>query len=81
PHPLLAARVELADGSALFTGRIDLDALPWLADHSVFGTTLVPGTAFAELAAHAGAAVGLSEVRELTVRAPLVPDPGRPTLL
>ncbi|NMO37737.1 SDR family NAD(P)-dependent oxidoreductase [Streptomyces sp. GMY01] len=81
PHPLLAARVELADGSALFTGRIDLDALPWLTDHSVFGTTLVPGTAFAELAAHAAAVVGQPEVRELTVRAPLVPDPGRPTLL
>ncbi|MFI8403968.1 SDR family NAD(P)-dependent oxidoreductase [Streptomyces sp. NPDC085463] len=80
-HPLLGARVELADGAALFTGRVDLRALPWLTDHSVFGTVLVPGTAFAELALHAGAAVDLPVVADLTVRAPLVPDPDRPTAL
>ncbi|MFE4970446.1 SDR family NAD(P)-dependent oxidoreductase, partial [Streptomyces sp. NPDC056660] len=80
-HPLLGARVELADGGILFTGRVDPDGLPWLTDHAVFGTALVPGTAFAELAAHAGAAAGTPEVRELTVRAPLVPVAGRPTRL
>ncbi|MFE5898567.1 SDR family NAD(P)-dependent oxidoreductase [Streptomyces sp. NPDC056488] len=80
-HPLLGARVELADGAELFTGRIDLRAQPWLTDHSVFGTVLVPGTAFAELVLHAGAAVDLPTVADLTVRAPLVPDPDRPTTL
>ncbi|MGP4053087.1 SDR family NAD(P)-dependent oxidoreductase, partial [Streptomyces sp. 2A115] len=78
-HPLLGARVALADGGVLFTGRLDLGTQSWLVDHSVFGTTLVPGTVFAELAIHAGAAVGCPEVRELTVRAPLVPGTDRPT--
>ncbi|MET8981427.1 type I polyketide synthase [Streptomyces sp. NPDC004539] len=81
PHPLLGARVELADGGVLFTGRIDLDDRPWLKDHGVLGTTLVPATAFAELAAHAAETVGLPEVGELTVRAPLAPATGRPALL
>ncbi|MFJ6248309.1 MULTISPECIES: SDR family NAD(P)-dependent oxidoreductase [unclassified Streptomyces] len=80
-HPLLGARVELADGAELFTGRIDLRAQPWLTDHSVFGTVLVPGTAFAELLLHAGAAVDLPTVADLTVRTPLAPDPDRPTAL
>ncbi|MFC8296105.1 SDR family NAD(P)-dependent oxidoreductase, partial [Streptomyces sp. NPDC057250] len=80
-HPLLGARVELADGAQLFTGRIDLRAQPWLTDHSVFGTVLVPGTALAELLLHAGAAVDLPTVADLTVRTPLAPDPDRPTAL
>ena len=34
-HPLLGAAVELADGGGLvLTGRLSLDAQPWLADHA-----------------------------------------------
>ncbi|MGK5534183.1 SDR family NAD(P)-dependent oxidoreductase, partial [Streptomyces sp. URMC 129] len=71
-HPLLAAAVERADGDGwLFTGRVSRDTHPWLTDHAVHGTVLVPGTAFVELAAHAGAVTGCGLVEELTVEEPL----------
>ncbi|RKN41337.1 type I polyketide synthase, partial [Streptomyces hoynatensis] len=72
-HPLLGACVELADGQGLlFTSRLSLRSHPWLADHAVFGTALLPGTAFVELALRAGDEVGLDRIEELTLSAPLV---------
>jgi polyketide synthase 12 len=72
-HPLLGAAVGLADGDrCLFTGRISLESHPWLADHVVMGVVLLPGTAFLELALHAGSRVGCGVVQELTLEAPLV---------
>ncbi len=72
-HPLLGAAVALADDRGwLFTGRLSLASHPWLADHAVGGRTLLPGTAFLELAAHAGRQVGCETVRELTLQAPLM---------
>ncbi|RKN34973.1 acyltransferase domain-containing protein, partial [Streptomyces hoynatensis] len=53
-HPLLGAAVALAAGEGhLFTGRLSLKTHPWLADHAVHNTVLLPGTAFIELALHA----------------------------
>ena len=50
-HPLLGAAVELPDADGfIFTGRLALSTHPWLADHTVMGTVLLPGTAFVELA-------------------------------
>ncbi|MFE7455336.1 polyketide synthase dehydratase domain-containing protein, partial [Streptomyces griseus] len=72
-HPLLGAAVGLADdGRSLLTGRLSLDSHPWLADHTVMGNVLLPGTAFAELALHAGQQAGLPHLAELTLAAPLV---------
>ncbi|MCQ8195660.1 polyketide synthase dehydratase domain-containing protein, partial [Streptomyces rugosispiralis] len=45
---------------------------PWLADHAVMGSVLLPGTAFVELAVRAGDQVGCERVEELTLEAPLV---------
>ncbi|MEV0408065.1 beta-ketoacyl synthase N-terminal-like domain-containing protein [Actinoallomurus sp. NPDC050550] len=75
-HPLLGAAVELAGGGGdVFTGRLSPAARPWLSDHRVLDRILLPGTAFAELAAHAGARTGCDDVTELTVHTPLViPD-------
>ena len=71
-HPLLGAVVEVADGDeVLLTGRLSCGEHPWLADHAVLGTVLLPGTAFAELAVHAGDQVGCPVVEELTISAPL----------
>ncbi|TCJ31924.1 SDR family NAD(P)-dependent oxidoreductase [Parafrankia sp. BMG5.11] len=57
-HPLLAATVELAGSDAVaLTGRVSLAEQPWLADHAVGDTVLLPGTALLELALHAGRAV------------------------
>nr|AAX98192.1 polyketide synthase type I [Streptomyces aizunensis] len=72
-HPLLGAAVELPDSDGLLlTGRLSLLSHPWLADHAVAGTVLLPGTAFVELALHAGQRVGSGLLEELTLEAPLV---------
>jgi acyl transferase domain-containing protein/short-subunit dehydrogenase/acyl carrier protein len=72
-HPLLAAAVELADDEgAVFTGLLSLAAFPWLSDHAIFETVLLPGAAVAELAVWAGGLVGCPRVDELTLDAPLV---------
>ncbi|MFH9983233.1 SDR family NAD(P)-dependent oxidoreductase, partial [Streptomyces sp. NPDC017179] len=72
-HPLLGAAVELAAGEGvLFTGRLALHSHPWLADHAVDGTVLLPGTALLEMVIRAGDEVGSDRVEELTITAPLV---------
>ena len=71
-HPLLAATVSLAGSDGvLLTGRLSVQALPWLADHVVDGTILLPGAALVELALRAGDEVGCDEVADLTIVAPL----------
>ncbi|MFE7558762.1 type I polyketide synthase [Kitasatospora sp. NPDC057500] len=71
-HPLLGAAVVLADGDgAVLTGRLSPRTHPWLADHTVLGGVLVPGTALLELALAAGAVVGAPTVEELVLRQPL----------
>ncbi len=76
-HPLLGALVELPDGGAVLTGRLSVDRQGWLADHAVMGRTMLPGTAYVELAVHAGDQVGCDVLDELTQQAPLLlPDEG-----
>ncbi|MCP2342729.1 type I polyketide synthase [Actinomadura rupiterrae] len=77
-HPLLTAEVAVpGSGTTVFTGRLSLDTHPWLADHAVFGATLLPGTAFVEMAVQAGDRVGCGTVEELALRAPLIlPEEG-----
>ncbi len=76
-HPLLSAAVALAESDGwLFTGRLSLETHPWLADHVVAGVALLPGTAFVELALHAGAQLGSPCLRELVLEAPLVLSEG-----
>ena len=70
---MLSAVLGLAgDGGELLTGRLDLDTHPWLADHTVLGAVLLPGTAFVELALRAGVEVGCDVVSELVLEAPLI---------
>ncbi|QRX89543.1 type I polyketide synthase [Streptomyces noursei] len=72
-HPLLGAAVQLAgSGGLLFTGRLSVSAHPWLADHVVLGSVLVPGTALVELVLRAADEVGCDLLEELTLAAPLV---------
>ncbi|WP_432004296.1 type I polyketide synthase [Streptomyces sioyaensis] len=59
-------------GAVVFTGRVSVAAQPWLAEHVVSGSILLPGTAFLELAVRAGDQVGCGQVEELTLQAPLV---------
>ncbi|MDY7091101.1 MAG: polyketide synthase dehydratase domain-containing protein, partial [Actinomycetota bacterium] len=72
-HPLLAATLAHADGSGLLlTGRLNPAVQPWLRDHRVAGTVLLPATALLELAVRAGDEAGCEQVEELTLMAPLV---------
>ncbi|WP_158713541.1 type I polyketide synthase, partial [Streptomyces sp. NRRL F-525] len=72
-HPLLGATVEIADNdTVLLTGRLSLRTHPWLADHAVMGSVLLPGAGFVELALHAGDRLGFGRVDDLTLEAPLV---------
>ncbi|MFI1569163.1 polyketide synthase dehydratase domain-containing protein, partial [Streptomyces sp. NPDC020490] len=77
-HPLLGATVVSADSEqVLLTGRLSLRSHPWLADHAVGGTVLLPGTAFVELVLRAGEEAGCGAVEELTLEAPLaLPERG-----
>ncbi|WP_147255800.1 type I polyketide synthase, partial [Streptomyces sp. PT12] len=61
----------------VFTGRLSLDSQPWLADHDVLGTLLLPGTGLVELALRAAEQVDCGAIDELTLQAPLViPEKG-----
>nr|WP_051773220.1 type I polyketide synthase [Saccharothrix sp. NRRL B-16314] len=72
-HPLLGAVVDLVDSDGLlFTGRLSLATHPWLADHTVDGTVVLPGTAFLDLVLHVRTGTGHDRVEDLTVHTPLV---------
>ena len=75
-HPLLGATTALADSNEfLLIGRLAEADCSWLMDHTVFGFSIVPGTALLELAMTAAHAAGSTRVRELMLAAPLVvPD-------
>jgi acyl transferase domain-containing protein/NADPH:quinone reductase-like Zn-dependent oxidoreductase/short-subunit dehydrogenase/acyl carrier protein len=75
-HPLLAARVSVADRDEhVLTGRLSRDARPWLTEHVLFDTVVLPGTAFVELVLHAGRQAGCDRIDELVIEAPLVLAP------
>jgi polyketide synthase 12 len=77
-HPLLGACVELASGDQLLlTARLATASHPWLADHAIFGTPLLPASAFVELALEAGRRVDAGHLQRLTVAAPLILPEGR----
>ncbi|MCX5380990.1 type I polyketide synthase [Streptomyces sp. NBC_00091] len=77
-HPLLGAAVPLPDTDGfLFTTRLSRTSHPWLADHALLDHALLPGTAFLELALHAGRQLGCARVEELVLEAPLpLPEHG-----
>ncbi|MFJ1792189.1 type I polyketide synthase [Kitasatospora griseola] len=72
-HPLLRSLVKLPDGQGVvLTGKLSASVHPWLAEHAVLGATLLPGTAFVDLALHAGEHTASPVLSELVLEAPLV---------
>jgi acyl transferase domain-containing protein len=72
-HPLLDTALTIAaTGDLVLTGTLSLRTHPWLADHVVAGSVVVPGTAYVELALRAAEEAGFDVVEELIVEAPLV---------
>ncbi|MCP3803744.1 SDR family NAD(P)-dependent oxidoreductase [Allokutzneria sp. A3M-2-11 16] len=70
-HPLLGAAIA-NDGGVVLTGSLSVATRPWLGQHAVDGTIILPGTAFLELAVEAGRHVGRDRVAELIIQKPLV---------
>ncbi|MCX5380988.1 type I polyketide synthase [Streptomyces sp. NBC_00091] len=75
-HPLLTTVLARAESDeVVLAGRLSARTHPWLADHVVNGTVIVPGTAFVEMALRAGREAGCDTLDELTVLSPLrLPD-------
>ncbi len=75
-HPLLGAVVEVPQtGGLVCTSRLSLRTHPWLADHTIGGVVLFPGTGLVELAVRAGDEAGCPVLDELVTEAPLVVPP------
>jgi acyl transferase domain-containing protein/acyl carrier protein len=71
-HPLLGTFTESArSGETVATGRIAPVEQPWLADHGVDGTCILPGTALLDLALRAAHETGGTGIDELVVETPL----------
>ncbi|MFC3386843.1 type I polyketide synthase [Couchioplanes azureus] len=77
-HPMLGAAVRLARADGLVvTADWSLRTHPWLADHVLAGTVLVPGAALVEAVIRVGDEVGCGRIEELILHAPvLVPQRG-----
>ncbi|WP_345475722.1 type I polyketide synthase, partial [Actinoallomurus oryzae] len=75
-HPILTATVQIpTTGAQLFTGQVSARTHPWLKDHAIHDTTLVPGSALIEMAAHVGAHTNTPHIEELTLENPVtIPD-------
>ncbi|MDT0393587.1 SDR family NAD(P)-dependent oxidoreductase [Streptomyces edwardsiae] len=77
-HPLLGGMTSIAgtesdgDGGLLLTGRLTPRTHPWLADHAVRGTALLPGAAVVELAVAAGDRLGCGRLEEVVLEEPLI---------
>ncbi|WP_133513131.1 type I polyketide synthase [Candidatus Thiosymbion oneisti] len=75
-HPLIGEKLQLAGTNEIhFEAQIDLSFLPYLADHRVFDTTVLPATAYLEMGLAAG--LGISDqqpvsINELAVEQALV---------
>ncbi|MFI0721873.1 SDR family NAD(P)-dependent oxidoreductase [Streptomyces sp. NPDC021224] len=79
-HPLLGERVPVAEPQ--WEGTVEVSRVPWLSEHSVAGSIVMPGAAFAEMALTAGPAAirdHAIQVTDLAVTSGLtMPAPGDP---
>ncbi|MEU3573772.1 type I polyketide synthase, partial [Kitasatospora sp. NPDC036755] len=77
-HPLLDTVVPVADADELLgAGRASARALPWLAEHTVGDTAVLPSAALVDAVLRAGREAGSPVLDELTAHAHLaVPDTG-----
>ncbi|PRQ09072.1 type I polyketide synthase [Enhygromyxa salina] len=88
-HPLLGEPIELARGSQpaapsrVFTSRVTLDHAPFLRDHLVEGSCVLPGMGSVDLVLSALAQQGRSihELRDVEFERPIVFGEGEPLVL
>ncbi|MER7761398.1 SDR family NAD(P)-dependent oxidoreductase [Streptomyces sp. NPDC097619] len=77
-HPVLGSPITVAGfNQILFTSRLSLKSHPWLAEHMVLGSPVLPASALVELSIHAGDLIGFPDLDELNLQVPLVlPEEG-----
>ena len=86
-HPLLGSLLSLAGTSEIrFQGQISKHFPAWLSDHRVFGTTILPGTAYLEMALAAAQSIAQSpksyRLEAVTIhKALILPEQGEAKLL
>ncbi len=81
-HPLLGELISLPSEEKFFRNVIDLDFLPYLKDHKIFGSILFPGTAFMEVIKAAGDKLFDSQpftINNLLIEQPLTLDINKST--
>ncbi|GAA0440348.1 hypothetical protein Acor_12850 [Acrocarpospora corrugata] len=72
-HPLLGAAVDLADdGTTILTGRLSAASAPWLSEHVMLGSAVLPGAALVDLVLDAGGRLGCDRIEEIMFEAPLI---------
>ncbi|MCP3822929.1 type I polyketide synthase, partial [Streptomyces sp. A3M-1-3] len=78
-HPMLGSPITVAGANQiLFTSRLSLETHPWLVNHTVLGSPVLPSSALVELAIHAGDEIGYPVIDELNLMVPLVlPEEGQ----
>ena len=76
-HPIISSRMELPDGTTIYSGKISLKELPWLSDHKVFEKILVPATVIMDLFCWCAEDFGNSKVENLDITSPLNLDKNR----
>ncbi|MDT5209780.1 MAG: hypothetical protein QOF67_2195, partial [Mycobacterium sp.] len=47
---ILGSAKDLASGDAVYTSRLSVKSQPWLSDHVIYGTVVVPGATYAAMA-------------------------------
>jgi acyl transferase domain-containing protein/NADPH:quinone reductase-like Zn-dependent oxidoreductase/NAD(P)-dependent dehydrogenase (short-subunit alcohol dehydrogenase family)/acyl carrier protein len=84
-HPLLGSRIRspLID-AVVFSSTISTDVLPYLKDHEVFGTIILPATAYLEMALSAARQGGKVEegiIEKMAIEEPLILNASQPKTL
>jgi len=60
---ILGSAKDLASGDQVYTSRLSVKSQPWLADHVIYGTVVVPGATYAAMAlASVGTPARVTEV-------------------
>ena len=67
---ILGSAKDLASGDSVYTSRLSVKSQPWLSDHVIYGTVVVPGATYAAMAL---AAVGTpSRVKDVFFYEPII---------
>ena len=67
---ILGSPKDLASGDSVYTSRLSVKSQPWLSDHVIYGTVVVPGATYAAMALAAVGAPG--RVKEVFFYEPII---------